>query len=221
MADQGGRSPGEGRPRQARGARRDERRIARPQERARVLLVGSSDWAITTAASSSASCLAPSPACTSARMAARSPNLRLRGRLAGGPTGHLLRGLAAVARGRPDSRGRHRRRGPRGGAVFRRLGPARHPVPGLRVGFQSGESFYLAMPYLSWQTVVVGDPLCAPFRGARCSRPTSTRIDPATELPALFAADACRCWCSQPRRKRRRLSCAPRRGRRRTTGLAW
>ena len=26
------------------------------------------------------------------------------------------------------------------------------------------EAYYAAMPYLSWQTVVVGDPLCAPFR---------------------------------------------------------
>ena len=25
------------------------------------------------------------------------------------------------------------------------------------------EAYYAAMPYLSWQTVIVGDPLCAPF----------------------------------------------------------
>jgi hypothetical protein len=25
------------------------------------------------------------------------------------------------------------------------------------------EAYYLAMPYLSWQTIIVGDPLCAPF----------------------------------------------------------
>ena len=31
------------------------------------------------------------------------------------------------------------------------------------------ESFYLAMPYVSWQTVVIGDPLCAPFRKAPIS----------------------------------------------------
>ena len=30
-------------------------------------------------------------------------------------------------------------------------------------GFNLIESFYLAMPHLSWQTVVVGDPLCTPF----------------------------------------------------------
>ena len=31
-------------------------------------------------------------------------------------------------------------------------------------GFNLAESFYAAMPFLSWQTIVVGDPLCAPFR---------------------------------------------------------
>src|SRR5262249_27489050 len=31
-------------------------------------------------------------------------------------------------------------------------------------GFNLVESFYLAMPSLSWTAVVVGDPLCAPFR---------------------------------------------------------
>lgn len=31
-------------------------------------------------------------------------------------------------------------------------------------GFNLAESYYIAMPYLSWQTVVVGDPLCAPYR---------------------------------------------------------
>jgi uncharacterized protein (TIGR03790 family) len=56
-------------------------------------------------------------------------------------------------------------------------------------GFNLIESFYLAMPYLSWQTVVIGDPLCAPF-----TRQTLTRndieepVDPATEAPRLFGA---------------------------------
>jgi hypothetical protein len=35
--------------------------------------------------------------------------------------------------------------------------------PAYLSGFALAESFYLAMPYVSWQTVVVGDPLCAPF----------------------------------------------------------
>ena len=34
-------------------------------------------------------------------------------------------------------------------------------------GMNLAESFYLAMPNVSWQTVVVGDPLCAPFRKER------------------------------------------------------
>ena len=50
------------------------------------------------------------------------------------------------------------------------------------------EAFYAAMPHLSWQTVVVGDPLCAPFR-----RRTLTRgeieggTDDETTLPAFFS----------------------------------
>jgi uncharacterized protein (TIGR03790 family) len=55
-------------------------------------------------------------------------------------------------------------------------------------GLNLAEAFYAAMPYLSWQTIVVGDPLCAPFR----AHPLATEaidkgIDPATELPLLFS----------------------------------
>ncbi len=35
--------------------------------------------------------------------------------------------------------------------------------PAYLAGFNLVESFYLAIPHLSWQTVVIGDPLCAPF----------------------------------------------------------
>jgi uncharacterized protein (TIGR03790 family) len=42
--------------------------------------------------------------------------------------------------------------------------------PAYLAGFNLAESFYLAMPYLSWETIVIGDPLCAPF-----PRPASTR----------------------------------------------
>lgn len=60
--------------------------------------------------------------------------------------------------------------------------------PAYLSGLTLAESFYLAMPFLSWQTIVVGDPLCAPFKP---STPTADRpdggIDPVTELPALFA----------------------------------
>jgi len=61
--------------------------------------------------------------------------------------------------------------------------------PAYVAGFNLAESFYLAMPYLSWQAVVVGDPLCAPFP-RRVLQPADIDkgIDPATELPALFAA---------------------------------
>ncbi len=61
--------------------------------------------------------------------------------------------------------------------------------PAYLAGYNLVEAFYLAMPFLSWQTVVVGDPLCAPFR----TQPLSTAeidkgTDPATELPSLFSA---------------------------------
>ncbi len=36
--------------------------------------------------------------------------------------------------------------------------------PAYLSGFNLIESYYLSMPYLSWQTILVGDPLCAPFR---------------------------------------------------------
>ena len=63
--------------------------------------------------------------------------------------------------------------------------------PAYASGRNLAESFYAAMPYLSWQTVIVGDPLCAPFPHAPV--PTA-QIDPpldaATELPAFFAPRA-------------------------------
>ncbi len=55
-------------------------------------------------------------------------------------------------------------------------------------GFNLIESFYLALPHLSWQAVVVGDPLCAPFREKALTRADiEEAVDPATELPALFS----------------------------------
>ena len=42
--------------------------------------------------------------------------------------------------------------------------------PAYFKGLSLVEAFYLAMPVLSWQTVVVGDPLCAPFRTETLSR---------------------------------------------------
>ncbi|MES1254090.1 MAG: TIGR03790 family protein [Acidobacteriota bacterium] len=60
--------------------------------------------------------------------------------------------------------------------------------PAYLAGFNLAESFYLAMPYLSWQTVVVGDPLCAPFSSRTPPpAPPGDEMDPETDLPALFA----------------------------------
>jgi uncharacterized protein (TIGR03790 family) len=60
--------------------------------------------------------------------------------------------------------------------------------PAYLSGFNLIESYYLAMPYLSWQTVVVGDPLCAPFRTVSLTlREIDAGIDPDTELPSIFS----------------------------------
>jgi uncharacterized protein (TIGR03790 family) len=56
-------------------------------------------------------------------------------------------------------------------------------------GFNLVESFYLALPHLSWQAVVVGDPLCQPFsRSPVQAADLDPGIDVATDLPSLFAA---------------------------------
>lgn len=61
--------------------------------------------------------------------------------------------------------------------------------PAYLSGFNLIESYYLAMPYLSWQTIVVGDPLCAPFRSRNLSSTEiDNGIDPETELPTFFSA---------------------------------
>ena len=56
------------------------------------------------------------------------------------------------------------------------------------------EAFYAAMPYLSWQTVVVGDPLCAPFRSTPLPpEQAAPNLDEETELPqVLFRPPPCR-----------------------------
>src|SRR5207244_4571779 len=35
--------------------------------------------------------------------------------------------------------------------------------PAYASGRNLAEAFYAAMPYLGWQSIIVGDPLCAPF----------------------------------------------------------
>jgi uncharacterized protein (TIGR03790 family) len=55
-------------------------------------------------------------------------------------------------------------------------------------GFNLAEAFYLATPSLSWQTVVIGDPLCAPFGRMPLTRDALEEpIDPVSEYPGLFA----------------------------------
>jgi uncharacterized protein (TIGR03790 family) len=61
--------------------------------------------------------------------------------------------------------------------------------PAYAAGFNLAEAFYLAMPSVSWQGVVIGDPLCAPFRTATLSpADLDPGVDAATELPQLLSA---------------------------------
>jgi uncharacterized protein (TIGR03790 family) len=59
--------------------------------------------------------------------------------------------------------------------------------PAYMAGFNLAEAFYLGMPHLSWQTVVIGDPLCAPFRRTGPRAEQESRLDPATDLPEIFS----------------------------------
>ena len=60
--------------------------------------------------------------------------------------------------------------------------------PAYLAGFNLAEAFYLAMPKLSWQTVVIGDPLCSPFTRAPLTRAEIDEgLNSQTELPALFS----------------------------------
>jgi uncharacterized protein (TIGR03790 family) len=60
--------------------------------------------------------------------------------------------------------------------------------PAYFSGFNLAEAAYLAMPYLGWQAIVVGDPLCSPFQQTPLRAADIDRgMDPVTELPALFA----------------------------------
>jgi uncharacterized protein (TIGR03790 family) len=60
--------------------------------------------------------------------------------------------------------------------------------PAYLTGFNLIESFYLAMPYVGWQGVVVGDPLAAAFsRPALAAADADPPVDQGTELPAFFS----------------------------------
>lgn len=61
--------------------------------------------------------------------------------------------------------------------------------PAYLAGFNLAESFYLAVPYVSWQTIVIGDPLCAPLK----TKPLGVAaidngLDAATGFPQFFGA---------------------------------
>lgn len=60
--------------------------------------------------------------------------------------------------------------------------------PAYLAGFNLAEAFYLSMPYLGWQSIVVGDPLCAPFR-QRILPPSEIYgpLDEETDLPQIFS----------------------------------
>lgn len=72
--------------------------------------------------------------------------------------------------------------------------------PTYLAGYPLAEAFYLAMPYISWQTVVIGDPLCAvaPRTGAQTTA-LAPPVDPKTELPAFFSARRFENLKAQPR----------------------
>lgn len=56
-------------------------------------------------------------------------------------------------------------------------------------GHNLAESFYAALPYLSWQGIVVGDPLVAPFEGPSLSpEEIHPPMDAAAHLPKFFTA---------------------------------
>jgi len=60
-------------------------------------------------------------------------------------------------------------------------------LPAYLAGFTLAEAYYLALPTLSWQAVIVGDPLAAPFPGRRMARAElEEEEDPTTGGPALF-----------------------------------
>jgi uncharacterized protein (TIGR03790 family) len=60
--------------------------------------------------------------------------------------------------------------------------------PAYLAGFNLVESFYLAMPFLSWETIVVGDPLCTPFPRQTLSPDQLYKpVDAETGLPGLFS----------------------------------
>jgi uncharacterized protein (TIGR03790 family) len=61
--------------------------------------------------------------------------------------------------------------------------------PAYLSGLNLAEAFYLAMPSLSWQNVVIGDPLCSPFRKLILAKDDADpAVDERTGLPKFFSA---------------------------------
>jgi uncharacterized protein (TIGR03790 family) len=61
--------------------------------------------------------------------------------------------------------------------------------PSYVAGFNLAEAFYLALPALSWQSIIVGDPLCGPFTKTTVpAADLDPPLDKETELPTLFSA---------------------------------
>lgn len=60
--------------------------------------------------------------------------------------------------------------------------------PAYLSGANLAEAFYAALPHLSWQAVVVGDPLCGPFRQAVTPKgDIEGAVDAETLLPEFFS----------------------------------
>jgi uncharacterized protein (TIGR03790 family) len=60
--------------------------------------------------------------------------------------------------------------------------------PAYASGRNLAEAYYAAMPYVSWQTLVLGDPLCAPFpHTPLATLAIDPGLDAPTELPGYFA----------------------------------
>ena len=72
-------------------------------------------------------------------------------------------------------------------------------------GHNLAESFYAALPFLSWQTVVIGDPLVAPFPGPSIPlEELNPPNDPATGLPKFFAQ-----YIARTKARERRVTSPP------------
>lgn len=63
--------------------------------------------------------------------------------------------------------------------------------PAYLSGFSLAEAYYLAIPNLSWQTVVLGDPLCRPFPGPPAE---AADLDPPIDEVTLFPRDFTARW---------------------------